>query len=79
MATLRRISSWIHLYGGLVLGALLIVISVTGSVLVFEETLNEWLRPDLYHVTPSGERASLDEVVDAVREAHPDNHAAEQT
>lgn len=68
---LRRISSWIHLYGGLVLGGLLIVISVTGSALVFEDTLNEWLRPDLHHVTPSGEHVALDTVVGAVVEAYP--------
>ena len=69
---LRRVSSWIHLYGGLALGGLLIVISVSGSALVFEDTLNEWTRPDLHHVTPTGERASLDAVVAAVREASPD-------
>ena len=72
MSTLRRVSSWIHLYGGLALGGLLIVISVTGSALVFEDTLNEWLRPDLHHISPSGERASLDEVIGAVRKAYPD-------
>jgi len=69
---LRRVSSWIHLYGGLALGGLLIVISVSGSALVFEETLNEWIRPDLHHVAPAGERASLDAVLGAVEAAHPD-------
>lgn len=72
MTLLRRVSYWIHLYGGLVLGGFLTVISVTGSVLVFEETLNEWLRPDLYHVSPSEERASMDAVVEAVTTASPD-------
>ena len=68
----RRVSSWIHLYGGLVLGGLLIVISVSGSALVFEDALKAWLRPDLHHVAPSGERASIDEVLGAVEEAYPD-------
>ncbi len=72
MNILRRVSSWIHLYGGLTLGGLLIVISVSGSALVFEDTLNDWLRPDLHHVSPSGERVSLDAVVDAVTEAYPE-------
>ena len=71
MSTLRRISSWIHLYGGLALSGLLVVISVSGSALVFEDTLNEWLRPDLHHVAPSGDRASLDAVVDAATRTHP--------
>ncbi len=72
MSILRRVSSWIHLYGGLALGGVLIVISVSGSVLVFEDTISGWLRSDLHHVSPSGERASVDAVVAAVREAHPD-------
>lgn len=72
MNTLRRIASWIHLYGGLSLGVLLIVISVSGSVLVFEDTLHEWLQPDLYHVEPAGERLSMDRVLEAVAQAHPE-------
>ncbi len=71
MSTLRRVSSWIHLYGGLALGGLLIVISVSGSALVFEDALKAWLRPDLHRVAPAGERAPLDEVFDAVEDAHP--------
>ncbi len=72
MSTLRRVSSWIHLYGGLVLGGLLIVISVSGSALVFKDTLDRWLRPDLLRVEPAAERVSLNEAVDAVQTAHPD-------
>jgi uncharacterized iron-regulated membrane protein len=72
MSTLRRVSSWIHLYGGLALGGVLIVISVSGSALVFKDTLDRWLRPDLLRVAPGGERVSLNRVVDAVRAAHPE-------
>ncbi|WP_103028946.1 PepSY-associated TM helix domain-containing protein [Salinibacter altiplanensis] len=72
MSVLRRISSWVHLYGGLALGGLLIVISVSGSALVFEDALEAWLHPSLHHVTPSDTRAPLDEVFGAVEEVHPD-------
>ena len=72
MSTVRRLSSWIHLYGGLALGGLLIVVSVTGSALVFKDTLDRWLRPDLLRVEPTGERVSLDRMVSAVRSAHPE-------
>ncbi len=72
MPTLRRISSWIHLYGGLALGGLLIVISVSGSALVFKDTLDCWLRPDLLQVDPADERVSLNRMMDAVRAAHPE-------
>lgn len=71
MRTLRRISSWIHLYGGLTLGGVLILISVSGSVLVFKDTVDRWLRPDLQVVEPAGERVSIDQMLAAVREAHP--------
>jgi len=72
MTTLRRISSWIHLYGGLVLGGVLIVVSVSGSALVFKDTLDRWLRPDLLRVAPGGERVSLDQMIDAAQAAHPE-------
>ena len=72
MSTLRRVSSWIHLYGGLALGAVLIVISLSGSALVFKDTLDRWLRPDLLRVTPGETRVSLNRVVNAVRAAHPE-------
>lgn len=72
MTLLRRVSSWIHLYGGLALGGLLIVISVSGSALVFEDTMDTWLRPDLRHVEPEGKRVSMDRVLNAVRHARPD-------
>jgi len=72
MSTLRRLSSWIHLYGGLALGALLIVISVSGSALVFKDTLDRWLRPDLLRVEPGTERVSLNQVVEAAWTAHPE-------
>ncbi|MFB6248272.1 MAG: PepSY-associated TM helix domain-containing protein [Salinibacter sp.] len=72
MSTVRRVSSWLHLYGGLALGGLLIVISVSGSALVFKDTLDRRLRPDLLRVAPGGERVSLDRVMDAVQAAHPE-------
>ncbi len=72
MSTVRRVSSWLHLYGGLALGGFLIVISLSGSALVFKDTLDRWLRPDLLRVTPAGERVSLNRAVDAVRAAHPE-------
>lgn len=71
MRILRRISSWIHLYGGLVLGGVLILISISGSVLMFKDTIDQWLRPDLRVVEPAGDRASMDRMLAAVREAHP--------
>ncbi len=72
MAWIRWISSKIHLWVGLALSALIIVLSVTGSVLVFRDTLDRWLRPDLMQVTPHPSQRSLDEAVRAARAEHPD-------
>lgn len=55
------------------LGGLLVVISVSGSVLVFEETLHEWLRPDLYHVEPGDESVSMDRVLNTANRAYPEH------
>lgn len=72
MTRLRHIASWIHLYGGLVLGGFLIVISVSGSVLVFKDTIDQWLRPDLLQVDPGDNPISVDRIVAAIRSEHPD-------
>jgi len=71
MTRLRRIASWIHLYGGLALGIVLIVISVSGSALVFKDPIDRWLRPDLRQVEVGGSWVSLDEMMAAVRAAYP--------
>jgi uncharacterized iron-regulated membrane protein len=71
---LRTLSSKIHLYVGLALAAVLIVLSVTGSALVFRDALEGWLRPDLHEVEPaSGDRISPGVALEVVREAAP-NH-----
>lgn len=72
MSALRRVSSWLHLYGGLALGGLLIVISVSGSVLVFKDSLDRWLRSDLLQIEPKEETVPLNRALQAVRTAHPD-------
>ena len=50
---LRRLCSKVHLYVGLALSLLLIVISLTGSTLVFRGELDRLLRPDLLQVEPA--------------------------
>lgn len=72
MSWIRRVSSKIHLWMGLALSGLIIVLSVTGSALVFRETLDRWLRPDLMEVTPRPSQVSLDEAVRAAQAAYPD-------
>lgn len=53
----KRKQSWrqlwldIHLYLGLIVGAVLVIIGITGSVLVFFQEIDEWLNPQLLTVT----------------------------
>lgn len=60
-----------HLYIGLFGGALFVLTSLTGSLLVFYKTLDEWLNPDQLLRTPGSERP-LSEIVAGARTAHAD-------
>lgn len=71
MKTLRYVSLVLHRYLGLIVGAVMVVTSVTGSVLVFRHEIDAWLNPDLLHVTPRGETVSIDEVTASVRRTFP--------
>ncbi|MDD5035033.1 MAG: PepSY-associated TM helix domain-containing protein [Methylococcaceae bacterium] len=74
---LARRKCWlkVHLYLGLWLGAILVVIGLTGSVLVFWQEIDAWLNPDLAQVeAPAAGAAAyrpLDEIVSAAQAAMP--------
>lgn len=51
---LRRVLFQIHLWTGLVLGLYVLIVSVTGSVLVFRHELEAWLYPQFYDVPHEG-------------------------
>ena len=71
MKTLRRISLILHRYLGLYLGAVIVVLSLTGSVLVFRGEIDAWMHPDVVRVAPTTERVSLDRVTHRVEAAFP--------
>lgn len=60
-----------HLWLGLILGIYFVVMGLTGSVLAYRHTLDAALDARL-RVVPGPRRASLDEVLAAIRESHPD-------
>src|ERR1700678_3013647 len=62
----------IHLYSGLIVGLYAILIGVTGSALVFQPQMRDWLERDLTRVAGSGPHVSADQVLESVRTAHPD-------
>src|ERR1044072_7972881 len=56
---LRTIVFWLHLTAGLVVGAIVLVMSVTGVLLAFERQLTEWAERDLCVVPPAPEAPRL--------------------
>ena len=54
----------LHKYAGLIAGLLLALTGVTGSLLVFHDTLDEWLTPQL-RTAPAADPASLSAVLAA--------------
>jgi uncharacterized iron-regulated membrane protein len=58
---LRRTLLWLHRWAGVLAGLVVLVIAVTGGALVFENTIQRWLRPELYpqHATAKSERAPV--------------------
>jgi len=47
----RKLWVRIHLWLGLTLGVVGALLGVTGSVLVYDRAIDDWLNPDRYHVT----------------------------
>ena len=67
-----RVRLWcsrVHLWVGLALGLVLVVVSVTGSALVFRHEIDRALNPALLRVEPSGERVPPGALVTGVEEA----------
>jgi uncharacterized iron-regulated membrane protein len=61
----------IHLYTGLVAGLYALLIGVTGSALVFQPHMRDWLDRDLTRVQGSGPHVSIDQALASVRASHP--------
>ena len=68
----RRFWVLCHLYLGLGIGGVFALLSLTGSVLVFYIEIDRWLTPELRIVVPEAQPpASLQEMINALRQAHP--------
>ena len=51
--TLTQSMAWLHTWGGLIVGWLLFVIFLTGSLAVFDQEIDNWMTPELpaHHLT----------------------------
>lgn len=71
----RKLWLQVHLYFGLFAGAILVIIGLTGSILVFWHEIDSWLNPDLYQVEMSKDGAAtqrpLAEMIAAAQAAMP--------
>jgi uncharacterized iron-regulated membrane protein len=68
----RRGLFQVHLWIGIALGAYIVVISVSGSAIVFRRELNAWLVPRTVPST-AGVRLTADELIVAARRAYPEH------
>ena len=66
----------LHLYSGLVIGAFLVLIALTGSIIAFNHEIDRALNPELLTVKPGGERRPLSEVVTTAKAVYPDKPLA---
>ena len=73
---LRKALFQVHLWTGLGVGLYIVVISVTGSVLVYRSELRRTFNPEPRMVAASGARMSEEALVEATRPDYPD-HAVE--
>lgn len=62
-----------HLYIGLVVGLPILILAVTGCILIFQGAVDGWLNPDLVKVTQKANRLPLQDLVDRMRAAYPDD------
>lgn len=68
---LRRFWLRTHLYLGLFGGALFVLMSLSGSILVFYKTIDEWLNPTQLTTSGSGPYKPLNEVIATAQAAAP--------
>ncbi|MDZ4848545.1 MAG: PepSY-associated TM helix domain-containing protein [Pirellulaceae bacterium] len=70
---IRRTLLWVHRWVGVLAGLVILVIATTGGALVFEPTIQRWLRPDLYpsETVPRSQRVLLSVAIEKLNTAFP--------
>lgn len=65
-AAFRRLMFQIHMWVGLILGLLLALLGLSGSILVYDDAISEFLAP-VPHVSTQGTELPLDRIVEVAR------------
>jgi uncharacterized iron-regulated membrane protein len=71
---IRKTIFQIHLWTGVGVGLYILVISVTGSILVYSGDLYRWATPPPLAIVPAGPLLSDDQLKEAARRAYPGYH-----
>lgn len=66
---LRPVLLWVHLWTSLVVGAFILVVTLSGSALIFYPEINKLLYPEVFAATPGN--VPLEQVYRTVQAAHP--------
>jgi len=69
---LRSVLFWLHLACGVVAGAVILIMSVTGVLLTYQRQITAWADTRGYDIDPSRQRLSADAIVSRVAEMRPD-------
>lgn len=73
---LRQVAFTLHQYIGLVVGLLLIIVGLTGSLLVFQHEIDQFLvQRQFGQVIPQQQRVSIESVLNTVKAAYSDRPA----
>lgn len=73
---LRRMINRAHLYLGLAAMLPLMILSLTGALLVFEEEIDHLLNPRLWYVTPQAERLPYQTLYEHIKATFPETSIA---
>jgi len=72
----RRYVRMLHLYLGMFLGAVFVLLGLTGSFLVFYPEIDRWLNPALVHQQPLQPNAAIQTWFDQLHEQFPERQGA---
>lgn len=78
MKLLHKIIFWSHLLAGVVAGLVILLMSFTGVILMYESQITDYMERHVRRVIPSadGKRLSYDELIANVRKANPEARPA---
>ncbi|MBI4547203.1 MAG: PepSY domain-containing protein [Ignavibacteriae bacterium] len=66
----------LHRWLGLLAGVFLLLIGLSGSILIYHDSMDRWLNPALYHIEPYGSRLSLDSMYGIVYQKYSENFSS---